>query len=76
MSPTPRHIGNLVLRIQGAFLDDPTLSLTPSAVQRQFGIDGATCAGVLTALVDAGVLTIQDGAYRRYFPGPIEQRAA
>ena len=76
MTPTHRQIENLVVRIQSAFLYDPTLTLTLSAAQRQFGVDGVTCAGVLKALVDAGVLTIQDGAYRRDFPGPIERRAA
>ena len=76
MTPTRRHIENLVVRIQNAFLYEPTLRLTQSAAERQFGVDAVTCAGVLKALVDAGVLTIQDGAFRRYFPGPVEQRAA
>jgi len=76
MTPTRRQIENLVMRIQNAFLSDPTLTLTPSAAQARFGIDGVTCAGVLKTLVGAGVLTIQEGVYRRYFPGPIARRAA
>jgi hypothetical protein len=76
MTPTRRHIENLVMRIQSAFLYDPALTLTLSAARTRFGIDGVTCAGVLKTLVDAGVLTIQEGTYRRYFPRPIERRAA
>ena len=64
MTPTRGRIENLVMRIQTAFLENPTLSLTLPAAQRRFGIDEVTCAGVLGALVDARVLTQRDGAYQ------------
>jgi hypothetical protein len=76
MIATRRNLENFVMRIQSAFLYDPALTLTLPAAQAQFGIDSVTCAGVLEALVDAGVLTVQDGSYRRYFPGPVVRRAA
>ena len=47
-----------------AFLENPTLSLTLPAAQRRFGADEVTCAGVLGALVDAGVLTEREGRHR------------
>ena len=76
MTPTRRHIEDLIIRIQNAFLSDPALVLTLPAAQKRFGVDGVTGAGVLDALVDAGVLTIREGAYRRRFPTGIERRAA
>jgi hypothetical protein len=76
MTPTRRHIESLVIRIQNAFLDNPALALTLPAAQERFGIDGATGAGVLAALVDAGVLTVRAGTYRRRFPAGLERRAA
>ena len=76
MTPTRRHIEDLVIRIQNAFLCDPTLALTLPAVQKRFGVDGVTGAGMLEALVDAGVLTIREGTYRRRFPTGIDRRAA
>lgn len=76
MTPTRRHIENLVMRIQNAFLRDSALALTLLAAQKRFLVDGVTGAGVLEALVDAGVLTIREGIYRRRFPTGIERRAA
>ena len=76
MIPTRRNIENLMMRIQSAFLYDPALTLTLPAAQAQYGVDSVTCLAVLETLVDAGVLTVQDGSYRRHFPGPIERRAA
>ena len=75
MIPTRRNIENLMMRMQSAFLYDPALTLTLPAAQAQFGIDRVTCLGVLEALVDGGVLTVQDGSYRRRFPGRIERAA-
>jgi len=75
MIPTRRNIENLMMRMQSPFLYDPALTLTPPAAQVQFGIDSVTCLGVLEALVDAGVLTLQDGSYRRRFPARIERAA-
>jgi len=76
MTPTRRHIEDLVIRIQNAFLCDPALGLTLPAAQNRFGVDGVTGAGVLEALVDAEVLTIREGTYRRRFPTGIDRRAA
>ena len=67
MTATARQIELLVLRIQGAFLNQPTLRLTLSAAARQFGLDGFTCQAVLGALVDAHVLArTADGVYLRH----------
>ena len=76
MTAIDTRIGNMILRVQNDFLDDPTLSLTLPRSQKRFGFDRATCAGILEALVDARVLTHQEGAYRRFFPRLAEQRAA
>jgi hypothetical protein len=76
MIATRRNIENLVMRIQSVFLFAPALTLTLPAAQAQFGVDSVTCAAVLNTLVDAGVLTVQDGSYRKYFPTPVERRAA
>jgi hypothetical protein len=73
---TPRHIENLVTLLQSAFLDNPMLSLTLSSARRRFDVDEVTCAGVLGALVEAGVLTRHDGIYRRHFPRPARRPAA
>ncbi|MEO8257317.1 MAG: hypothetical protein ABI868_08235 [Acidobacteriota bacterium] len=76
MTATRDRIENLVLRIQRDFLDHSTLSLTLSAAEKQFGVDELTCVGVLGALVEARVLTEQEGAFRRHFPRPAARRAA
>ena len=76
MTLTRRRIENLVLRIQGAFLENPSLALTVPGAEDRFGIDDGTCTGVLGALVDAGVLTERDGTYHRRFPRPAAPRAA
>ena len=68
MTLTRSHIESLVMRIQTAFLECPTLSLTLPAAQRWFGADEVRCAGVLGALVDAQVLTERNGVYRRHLP--------
>lgn len=73
---TRRRIERLVMQIQSAFLENPTLSLTLPAAQRKFGVDEVTCAGVLRALVDARVLTKREGVYRRNFPQPAVRPAA
>jgi hypothetical protein len=63
------NIQDLVVRIQGEFLETPGLALRPDDATRRFGVDRIVCEAVLTALVDANVLT-QDsrGAYVRFFP--------
>jgi len=76
MNPTRSQIESLVVQFQAAFLENPILSLTLPTAQRRFGADEATCAGVLGALVDAGVLTEREGAYHRYWPRPAVRPAA
>jgi hypothetical protein len=76
MTATRDRIEHLVVRIQADFLDDPTLALTLPVARQRFGIDEATCAGVLGALVDARVLTQREGAYPGYFPRLAAPRAA
>jgi hypothetical protein len=73
---TRSRIERLVTRMQSAFLDSPTLSLTLSGARRRFGVDEVTCAAVLSALVDAGALTKCEGVYRRHFPRPALRPAA
>ena len=76
MTPTRGQIESLVMRIQDAFLECPTLSLTLPAAQRWFSVDEVTCAAVLGALVDARVLIEHGGAYRRYLPHAAARQAA
>src|SRR6187401_2587739 len=45
MTATRERIEDLVVRIQSAFLDNPTLALTQPAAEKRFGIDEVTCAG-------------------------------
>lgn len=75
MTQTRGQIESLVMRIQADYLEHPALALTLPAAQTRFGLDDATCAGVIGALVDARVLTWRDGAYCRHFPR-LDRRAA
>jgi hypothetical protein len=64
-----RRIGDLLMRIEGEFLDVPGLRLTVSQAQRHFGVDEITCEAILDALADAGVLfKTADRVYGRFFP--------
>ena len=76
MTETRDQIDHLVVRIQSDFLDNPALALTLPAAEKRFGIDEVACAGVLSALVEARVLTEREGIYRRYFPRQAAGRAA
>ena len=69
MTLTPDRLGDLVVRMQGAFLDAPTLTLGLPDAERRFGVDRVTCEAVLGALVDSQVLArTRGGAYVRFFP--------
>jgi hypothetical protein len=69
MTPTRRGIADLLLRIQGAFLDTPGLSITLQEARLLFGLDEVTCAAILRTLVDSNVLTrTRAGAYVRLIP--------
>jgi hypothetical protein len=76
MTPTRGWIENLVLRIQTDYHEHPALTLTLPAAQTRFGLDEVTCAGVLRAMVEAGVLTQRARGYSRYFPRLAGRRAA
>ena len=66
---TTRRIEDLVMRIEGEFLDTPGLMLTVADAQRRFGLDEITCEAVLDALVDSAVLfKTRDRVYGRLFP--------
>jgi hypothetical protein len=69
MTASYGRIGDLIVRMQGDYLDEPELTLTLGDAQRRFGADEITCEAVLATLVDAGVLTeTREGAYARFFP--------
>ena len=69
MNANQRRIADLVMRIEGEFLETPELKLTIADAQRRFGIDEITCEAVLDALVDAAVLfKTRDRVYGRLFP--------
>jgi hypothetical protein len=64
-----RQLEDLVMRIEGEFLDTPGLRLTVAEAQRRFGADEITCEAVLDALVDSAVLfKARDRVYGRLFP--------
>ena len=56
----------LLQRVTRDFEEQPGLRLTPLQAQRLWGLDGQCAAGMLTALVDAGVLQrTPDGQFVR-----------
>jgi hypothetical protein len=64
-----RAIEDLVMRIEGEFLETPGLKLTVPEAERRFGTDRIACEAVLDALVDAAVLfKTRDRVYGRLFP--------
>lgn len=66
---TKRQIEDLVIRIEGPFLETPGLMLTVAEAQPRFGIDEITCEAVLEALVDSAVLfKTRDRVYGRLYP--------
>ena len=76
MKLTRKQAGNLVMRIQGAFLETPALQLTIPQAERRFGLHSAVCEPVLRLLADAGVLTVTpQGAFKRLYPRPSRAQA-
>ena len=66
MIPTRGWVQDMVMRIQTAFLDTPTLTLTPAETARRFDLDLVAARAFLGVLADAGVLIKdEDGAYAR-----------
>ena len=69
MDSKRRRIEDLLMRIEGEFLETPELKLSVPQAQRRFGVDEMTCEAVLDALVDAAVLfKTRDRVYGRLFP--------
>jgi Fic family protein len=59
-------IGELLVRVQGEYLEMPGLTLTEVQAQRLWGLDPSTCTMVLAELVDRKFLRRADGnSYRR-----------
>ena len=53
-------------RVQGEFLEMPGLRLTEAQARRLWGLDAASCAALLGALVDSKFLfRTRDGAFMR-----------
>ncbi len=67
MSPEPVFATEETLRrVQGEFLEMPGLRLTEAQARRLWGLDTASCAALLGALVDAKFLfRTRDGAFMR-----------
>ena len=64
-----RPARQLLLRIQGEFLEMPGLCLTEPQARRLWGLDPRHCAAVLSAL-------IEDGFLRRTGDGSVMRSAA
>jgi hypothetical protein len=63
--PTSK-MDEILRRIQGEFLEMPGLRLTDAQARRLWGLDAATCAALLEALVTAKFLfRTRDGAVMR-----------
>lgn len=67
MSSDPvRPSDEQIRRVQGEFLEMPGLRLTEPQARRLWGLDEASCAALLSALVDARFLCkTRDGAFMR-----------
>jgi hypothetical protein len=65
MPHTAQAVGELVSRIQEAFLDTPGLALTTADAEARFALDASTCAELLDFLAEAGVLArdVRDGQH-------------
>ena len=72
----PTRIGNLLTRIQEAFLNQPSLKLTRRQAALRFGVDEVLCGAVLRVLVDASVLAkTRAGTYVRFVPQQLDRVA-
>ena len=70
------QVEDLLLRIQGEYLEMPGLRLTPPQAQRLWGLDRSECETVLSVLVDTRFLACtRDGFYVRVdVNSPVTQR--
>ena len=63
---TTAKMDEILWRVQGEFLEMPGLRLTEAQARRLWGLDAATCAELLDALVSAKFLfRTRDGAVMR-----------
>ena len=62
-NPPPLFLPKLVQRIREEFDDFPGLRLTASEAASFWGLDLATCQGVLGELLATGFLTRESGRY-------------
>ncbi len=71
-------IEELLLRVQGEFLEMPGLRVTEAQARRLWGLDAATCSTLLSALIEAGFLfRTPDGAFvRTEHAAPLKARLA
>lgn len=61
-----RTSDSLLRRIRGEYLEMPGLTITIEQAARLWGLDGETCRGLLSTLVDDGFLVCTgEGAYRK-----------
>jgi hypothetical protein len=75
MTPEPiRATEEVLRRVQGEFLEMPGLRLTEPQARRLWGLDAASCAALLNALVDSHFLfRTRDGAFMRVeYAGPVK----
>ena len=64
IEPIPTEV--LLSRIRSEFLEMPGLRLSEDQARRMWGLDAASCAALLAALVAANFLfQTRDGAYMR-----------
>ena len=67
---TTPAIHELLQRVEGEYREMPGLSLTMSEAERLWGLDRATCASVLTTLIERRFLRqTTGGAYLRATSG-------
>jgi hypothetical protein len=77
MTLTRAHVEELVVKIQGEFLNAPALRLTLGQVAQRVGAAASACEAVLHALVDSRVLAVTPaGTYERFFPRPADRARA
>jgi hypothetical protein len=62
-----RSVEDLLMRIQGEYLEMPGLRLTPAQAQRLWDLDRSQCERLLKVLLEAQFLArTRDGAYVRF----------
>ena len=62
-SSTDLKVHELATRVRGEFVEMPGLRLDLPQAQRLWGLDSTRCEAVLSALVDAGCLTVTRGVF-------------